>query len=300
MDTILEQTHTLFFEGPRKLSPFAIPRIMSNGAAGIISIQHGLRGPSFCVTSACASASDGIGMATHLMRAGVVDVMLAGGSEAAISPFGIGGFHRIGAYSECTEATPRPFSANRDGLIMGEGAAILILETLDHARQRGASIYGEIIGYGATADAYHVTAPTEDGSGSARAIQRALEDANIYPEAIDYVNAHGTGTPLNDAAESLAIKSALGSHAYKVPISSTKSMTGHMMGSTGALEAVFCVQAIRDGVAPPTINYTEPDEACDLDYVPNQAREIPIRTAMSNSFGFGGHNSVLVIRAFEG
>lgn len=298
--TMDEQFGTLHKNGPKTISPFGIPRIMSNGAAGTISILNGLRGPSFSVASACASGSDGIGMATLLIRTGAVDTMLAGGCEAPITALAVGAFDRIGAISHRIERTPSPFSSNRDGLIVGEGAAVLVLEQLDKARDRGASIYGEILGYGASADAYHITAPTEDGSGSAAAIRRAIADAQIALDEIDYISAHGTGTPLNDEAETRAVKLVFGQRAYKIPISSTKSMTGHMMGATGALEAVFCLQAIADGIAPPTINFTEPDPACDLDYVPNEARAMPIRTAMSNSFGFGGHNSVLILRRFEG
>ncbi len=295
-----EQIEIMQREGVRRLSPFAIPKIMSNGAAGLISIKYGLRGPCFSVASACASSSDGVGIAFHLLRSGVVDVMIAGGSEAGIHELGIGTFDKVAAYSHRSEGTPSPFSADRDGLIMGEGAAILILETLEHARRRGATIIAEIAGYAASADAYHITAPTEDGSGSGSAIKLALADARINPDEVDYVNAHGTGTDLNDVAETKAIKYALGDLAYRIPVSSTKSMTGHMMGATGAVEAMFCAQAIRDGILPPTINYHEPDPECDLDYIPNQAREVRVRTAVSNAFGFGGHNSVLVIRAFEG
>ncbi|GAB4468529.1 MAG: beta-ketoacyl-ACP synthase II [Anaerolineae bacterium] len=295
-----EQIEIMQREGVRRLSPFAIPKIMSNGAAGLISIKYGLRGPCFSVASACASSSDGVGIAFHLLRSGVADVMIAGGSEAGIHELGIGSFDKVAAYSHRSEGTPSPFSADRDGLIMGEGAAVLILETLEHAQQRGAAIIAEIAGYAASADAYHITAPTEDGSGSGSAIKLALVDARINPDEVDYINAHGTGTDLNDVAETKAIKYALGDLAYRIPISSTKSMTGHMMGATGAVEAMFCAQAIRDGILPPTINYHEPDPECDLDYIPNQAREARIRTAVSNAFGFGGHNSVLVIRAFEG
>ena len=297
--TFYEQALVLNEEGPRRINPFAIPRVMTNGAAGLISIAYGIRGPSFCVTSACASAADGLGLAAQLIRAGVVDVMIAGGSEAGVNPFGIGSFYRIGAYSSRNDHTPSPFSADRDGLVMGEGAAVLVLESLEHAQARGANILGELAGYGASSDAYHITAPTEDGSGSASAIRLALEDAKVNPQDIDYINAHGTATPLNDAAETAAIKRALGEVAYDIPISSTKSMTGHMMGATGALEAIFCVLAIRDGIVPPTINYTERDPECDLDYIPNEAREKPVRVALSNSFGFGGHNAVLVFKAFE-
>jgi 3-oxoacyl-[acyl-carrier-protein] synthase II len=300
LNSMEDQITTLYNEGARRVSPFCIPRIMANGAGGMISIRYGIQGPCFSTMSACASATDGIGIATHLMRAGVADAMLAGGAEAGVTLLGLSAFVRIGAYTRRTEHTPSPFSADRDGLVMGEGAAVLILETLEHARARGAEIYAEIVGYGASADAFHVTAPTEDGSGSALAITRALEDAGLNPEDIDYINAHGTGTPLNDESESLAVKRALGEQAYKIPISSIKSMIGHVMGATGALEAVFCTQAINDNAVPPTINYTESDEICDLDYIPNEAREIPVRVATSNSFGFGGHNGVLVFREFTG
>ncbi len=298
LETIVDQVTVLITEGPRRLSPFAIPRIMTNGASSTISIAHGIRGPALCVTSACASATDGIGIAMQLIRTGMADAIVSGGAEAGITAFGVGGFVRIGAYTSRTTCTPSPFSANRDGLVMGEGAAVLVLESLSFARSRGAEIIAELVGYGVSADAYHITAPTEDGSGSAIAIRQAMEDAHVTPEDIGYINAHGTGTPLNDAAETAALKLALGHTAYRIPVSSTKSMTGHMMGATGALEAMFCVQAIRDSVVPPTINYSERDPSCDLDYVPNQARETAVSVAMSNSFGFGGHNSVLIFKAF--
>lgn len=299
IDTFQEQTLVLAAEGARRVNPFAIPRIMTNGGAGTVSIAHGLRGPAFSVGSACASATDGIGIAAYVLRAGAADVMIVGGSEAAVTAIGIASFARIGAYTERLDHTPAPFSADRDGLVMGEGAAALVLETLEHARARGATIYAEMIGYGASSDAFHITAPTEDGAGSAAAITRALDDARIDPTDIDYISAHGTGTPLNDAAETKAVKIALGQAAYDIPMSSTKSMTGHMMGATGALEAVFCVQAIRDNVVPPTINYAEPDPECDLDCVPNEARELPVHTTLSNSFGFGGHNATLILREFS-
>ena len=300
LGTMDEQFGTLHANGPRSISPFGIPRIMSNGAAGLISITHGLRGPCFSTASACASGADGIGMSMMLLRAGVVDVMIAGGTEAPVTALAVGAFDRITAVSHREDGAPSPFSANRDGLIVGEGAAALVLETLEHAKERRASIYGEVIGYGASADAFHITAPTEDGSGSARAIQRALDDAHVTPAEIDYINAHGTGTTLNDEAETRAIKLAFGQRAYEVPVSSTKSMTGHMMGATGALEAVFCIRAICDGIVPPTINFVDKDEQCDLDYVPNHSRQKPLKIAMSNSFGFGGHNSVLIFKRFEG
>jgi 3-oxoacyl-(acyl-carrier-protein) synthase len=246
--------------------------------------------------------ADAIGLAWTLLRAGIVDVAIAGASEASITPLGVAAFDRLGAVSrrnESNPATPQPFDRDRDGLVMGEGAAVLILERLAHAKQRGAEILAELAGYAATADAYHVTAPAEDGSGGAKAIRNALQIARVNPEEISYINAHGTGTVLNDLSETRAIKKALGTTAYAIPISSTKSMTGHMMGATGALEALFCVKAIQDGVIPPTINYQTPDPECDLDYVPNQARQLPVEIAVSNAFGFGGHNAVLVLRKFR-
>lgn len=300
IDTFYEQALVLDDEGPRRISPFAIPRVMTNGAAGLISIEYGVRGPTYCVTSACASAADGLGLTSHLIRSGVIDAAIAGGSEAGITPFGIASFYRIGAYSSRDDCTPAPFSADRDGLVMGEGACILILESLEHAQARGANILAELVGYAASSDAHHITAPIEDGTGSASAIQQAMEDAKVNPDEMDYINAHGTGTPLNDAAETAAIKRALGDAAYNIPISSTKSMTGHMMGSTGALEAMFCIQAIRDNKVPPTINYTTLDPECDLDYIPNEARDVKVSIASSNSFGFGGHNAVLVLKEFTG
>jgi len=299
LNTMDEQFGALHAHGPKALSPFAIPKIMSNGAAGSISIMHGARGPSFSVASACASGADALGMAMILIRAGRVDAMIAGGAEAPITGLTVGAFDRISAASHRSNGTPSPFSADRDGLVVGEGAGVLILESLEHATKRGATIYGELAGYGSSADAHHITAPTEDGSGSATAIRQALEDAKLSPDKIQYINAHGTGTKLNDDAETKAIKIVFGPQAYKTPISSTKSMTGHMMGATGALEAVLCVQVINDGIAPPTINYSHGDEICDLDYVPNESRQIKVKAAMSNSFGFGGHNAVLIIKAFE-
>ncbi len=288
-------------EGPRRVSPFLIPMLMANGGAGLVSIDLGLKGPSFSVASACASGADGIGMAWMMLRAGMVDVVLAGAAEATITPTGIAAFDRIGAMSrrEDYSMTPQPFDKNRDGLVMGEGAAVLVLERESHARARGAEILAELAGYAATADAYHVTAPDEGGRGGAAAIRKALEVAGVALDEVGYINAHGTATPLNDVAETRAIKSAFGELAYSIPISSTKSMTGHMMGATGALEAIFCVQAVREGILPPTIHYETPDPECDLDYIPNQAREKKIDVAISNAFGFGGHNAVLVIRRWK-
>jgi 3-oxoacyl-(acyl-carrier-protein) synthase len=275
---------------------------MPNGAAGLASIDYGFQGPSFCVASACASGADGIGVALLMLKAGVVDVALAGASEATITKVGIAAFDRVGALSRRVEdyaMTPQPFDLNRDGLVMGEGAAVLVLERESFAKHRGAEILAELAGYGASADAYHITAPAEGGEGAALAIRRALESASIHLDQVDYINAHGTATQLNDLAETQAIKSVFGQLAYNIPVSSTKSMTGHMMGATGALEVIFCVEAIRDKVLPPTIHYQTPDPQCDLDYVPNQSRGAPVSVAVSNSLGFGGHNAVLVIREYN-
>lgn len=301
LKSLQDAIFTLKDEGPRRVSPFLIPMLMANGGAGLVSIDLGLKGPSFSVASACASGADGIGMAWLMLKAGMVDVVLAGAAEATVTPTGIAAFDRIGAMSrrEDYSMTPQPFDKNRDGLVMGEGAAVLVLERESHARARGAEILAELAGYAATADAYHVTAPDEQGRGGAAAIRKALEVAGVAPHEVGYINAHGTATPLNDAAETRAIKAAFGELAYSIPVSSTKSMTGHMMGATGALEAIFCVQAVREGVLPPTIHYETPDPECDLDYIPNQAREKKIDVAISNAFGFGGHNAVLVIRRWK-
>lgn len=293
---------TLKDEGPRRISPFLIPMLMPNGGAGIVAIDYGIKGPCFSVASACASGADGIGMAWLMLRAGMIDVALAGAAEATITYTGIGAFDRVGATSRRNDdysMTPQPFDKHRDGLVMGEGAAVLVLERESHARARGANILAELPGYGATADAYHVTAPLEDGAGGAAAIRQALDVAGINLDEVGYINAHGTATQLNDLSETRAIKAAFGELAYEIPVSSTKSMTGHMMGATGALEAIFCVQAVRQGVLPPTIHYQTPDPECDLDFIPNQAREKKIQIAISNAFGFGGHNAVLVVRAYR-
>ncbi|MEN8171350.1 MAG: beta-ketoacyl-ACP synthase II [Chloroflexota bacterium] len=302
LDAFGEAAITVAQDGPRKISPFIIPKMMSNGGAGMIGIAHNLKGPSFSVASACASGADGIGVAWMMMRAGLMDAAVVGAAEATITQMGVAAFDRIGAMSRCNDGsmTPQPFDKNRDGLVMGEGAGILVLERESHAKVRGAEILAELLSHANTADAFHVTAPSEDGVGGARAIELALTFAGVNADQINYINAHGTATPLNDAAETKAIKAVFGDLAYNIPVSSTKSMTGHMMGATGALEAVFCVQAIRDNVIPPTINYQTPDPECDLDYVPNQARELPVRAAVSNAFGFGGHNAVLVIKEYVG
>ncbi|OGO63453.1 MAG: beta-ketoacyl-[acyl-carrier-protein] synthase II [Chloroflexi bacterium RBG_19FT_COMBO_55_16] len=302
LNSFQDSTITVLQEGPRRINPYVIPMLMTNGAAGMIAIDYGYKGPCFSVASACASGADGIGIAWTLLRLGVIDTAIAGASEATISPVGVAAFDRVGAMSRRNEEppqTPQPFDRNRDGLVMGEGAAILVLETEARARARGVKILAELAGYAATADSFHITAPAEDGSGGARAMDLALQAAGINPEEVDYINAHGTGTQLNDLSETRAIKTAFGNLADQIPVSSTKSMTGHMMGATGALEAIFCVQAVRHDLIPPTINYQTPDPECDLDYVPNIARERPVRVALSNAFGFGGHNAVLVIREYN-
>ncbi|MGH2626251.1 MAG: beta-ketoacyl-ACP synthase II [Anaerolineales bacterium] len=301
LQTIQDMLLLLEKAGPRRLGPFVIPMFMANGASGMVGIDIGAKGPAFSVASACASGADGIGQAMWLLRNGVVDVALAGATEAPLTRLGLASFDRLGALSRRgADETPSPFAKDRDGLVMGEGAAVLVLETIDHARRRGAEILAELAGYAATADAFHVTAPAQNGGGGAKAIRFALADAEMAPDEIDYVSAHGTGTQLNDLAETHALKDSLGERAYHLPISSTKSMTGHMMGATGAVEAILCVQAIRTGIVPPTIHLDEPDPECDLDYVPNEARRHKVRAALSNAFGFGGHNAVLVIRELRG
>jgi beta-ketoacyl-acyl-carrier-protein synthase II len=296
------QSEVLRQHGLRRLSPFAIPMILIDTAAGLLSIDLGAKGPNFSTVSACASATDAIGQAFRTVQRGDARAVITGGTEATVAPLGIGLFDRLGALCRRNEppyAVPQPFDKERDGLVMGEGAAILVLEELEFARKRGARILAEIVGYGVTADASHITAPDPQGSGGAKAMACALTDAAISPDQVDYVNAHGTATELNDRIETAAIKTVFGEHAYRLAISSTKSMTGHMMGATGAVEALACVRAISDGIIPPTINYRTPDPDCDLDYVPNVARQQPVRVAISNSFGFGGHNSTLAFKAFE-
>lgn len=288
-------------DGPRKVSPFLIPMLMANGGAGMTAIEFGIKGPCFSVASACASGADGIGTALMMLRTGMIDAAVTGAAETTITSTGVAAFDRVGAMSRRNDPydmTPQPFDKNRDGLVMGEGAAVIVLERESDAKKRGANILAELAGYGATADAFHVTAPHEHGAGGAAAMQMALSSAQANLDDVGYINAHGTGTSLNDQAETRAIKAAFGDLAYKLPISSTKSMTGHMMGATGALEVLFCVQAIREGILPPTIHYETPDPECDLDYIPNKAREAKISLAISNAFGFGGHNAVLAIRKY--
>jgi len=302
ISTLLEQFSLMQRRGSRRVSPFLIPALMMNGAAGQIAITFGLQGPNLAVASACASGAHAIGEAAAIIRRGDAQIMLAGGSEAGIVPIAIAGFNVMGAIStrnDDPQRASRPFDADRDGFVLGEGAGMVVLESLEHAQARGARIYGELLGYGATSDAFHITAPAEDGKGAAMAMQKALEHAGIPPTAVDYINAHGTSTLLNDASETTAIKAVFGEHAYRLAVSSTKSMIGHLLGAAGAVEAIFCLLALRDQMLPPTINYETPDPACDLDYVPNVARQAKVNVVMSNSFGFGGHNAVLVFGRFS-
>jgi beta-ketoacyl-acyl-carrier-protein synthase II len=293
---------TNYTDGPRRVSPFLIPMLMPNGAAGMIAIDLQIKGPCFSVASACASGADGLGTAWLMLKAGMIDAALAGAAESTVCSVGVAAFDRVGAMSRRNDdysMAPQPFDKNRDGLVMGEGAAVLVLERESYAKKRGANILAELAGYGATADADHVTAPHEQGAGGAAAMRMALESAGATVDDLGYINAHGTGTSLNDQSETRAIKNAFGEKAYQIPVSSTKSMTGHMMGATGALEAIFCTQVVREGVLPPTIHYQTPDPECDLDYIPNEAREKKVDLAISNAFGFGGHNAVLAIRKYS-
>ena len=302
LNSLQEAVLTNHTEGPRRVSPFLIPMLMSNGGAGMTAIEFGIKGPCFSVASACASGSDGIGTALMMLRIGMIDAALAGAAESTITSTGVAAFDRVGAMSRSNDdysMTPQPFDKNRDGLVMGEGAAVLVLERESDAKTRGATIFAELAGYGATADAYHVTAPHKYGEGGASAIRMALSSAQANFDEVGYINAHGTGTLLNDLSETRAIKAAFGDLAYKIPIPSTKSMTGHMMGATGALETIFCVQALREGILPPTIHYQTPDPECDLDYIPNKAREVNTSLVISNAFGFGGHNAVLALRKYS-
>jgi len=286
---------------PRRISPFGIPMFMVNGGSDNVAIELGAQGPSYTPISACATGADCIGVAFDLIRLGKMDTAVAGAGEAPIFPIGIAAFDRTGACSrenDNPDRAVRPFSKNRPGLVFSEGAGVVVMEALEHAQSRGATIYGEIVGYGTNSDAFHITAPQPDGLGAANAIRMALDDARMTPDQIDYINAHGTGTGLNDGMETKAVKHVFNSRAHQVPMSSTKSMTGHAMGATAAMEAIFALLAIRDGIAPPTINLNEPDPECDLDYVPNTAREMKIEAVMSNSFGFGGHNVSLILKRY--
>ena len=299
----IEDQHTrLGKRGPGKLSPFMVPKLMMNAAAGQISMHFGLKGPSMAIASACASATNSLGEAARMIMYGHTDIMLAGGAEAAVTPLGLGGFCALKALStrnDDPEHASRPFDADRDGFILGEGAGIVVLEEYEHARARGADIYAEMAGYGATADAYHLTAPEPEGQGASEAMAEAIRSAGLDPRDINYINAHGTGTPLNDAMETAAIKRVFGDRAKHIAISSTKSETGHLLGASGGIEVIACALVIRHGVVPPTINLDTPDPECDLDYVPNVAREMPVGAALSNSFGFGGHNACVVLKRLD-
>jgi 3-oxoacyl-[acyl-carrier-protein] synthase II len=301
LTTLFEQARVLVEKGPDRVSPFLAPMMISDIAAAQISIALGVRGPNLCLTSACSSGSDAIGSAAEYIRFGNAEVMIAGGAEAIVNPLGMTAFSQLKALStrnDAPEKASRPFDKNRSGFVISEGSVVFILESMEHALGRGANIMAEIIGYGATADSFHVTQPLESGAGAAKAMQLAMKRGNVKPDEIDYVNAHGTSTQLNDAMETRAIKTALGERAYKIPISSTKSMAGHMIGCAGAIGPAVCVMTILTGTVHPTINYETPDPNCDLDYVPNTARKANAATAMTNSFGFGGHNSVLILRKF--
>ena len=300
----IEKYHKVLLEkGPGRISPFFIPMLIANLASGQIAIQFGPKGPNTCVVTACATGAHCIGDAFRAIVYGDAEAMIAGGTEANITPLTIGGFNAMKALSTRNgepEKACRPFEKNRDGFVIAEGAGVLILEELQFALRRKARIYAELVGYGYTGDAYHITAPSPEGDGAVRCMRMAIRDAKLKPEEVDHINAHGTSTPLNDFTETVAIKTVFGDHAKKVPISATKSMTGHLLGAAGSTEAIFTILAIRDGIMPPTINYEEPDPQCDLDYVPNVARRKSINVAMSNAFGFGGTNATLVFKKFEG
>lgn len=299
----LEKQHSIYLEkGPARCSPFMIPQMIVNIAGGLVAIQHNMQGPNYAIVTACASGTHSIGAAANTIKYGDADIMLAGGTEASTTPMGVAGFCALRALStrnDDPEHACRPFDKDRDGFIMASGAGVLVLEEYEHAKARGANIYCELSGFGATCDAYHMTAPTEDGKGAARAMTQAIAGAGMNPEDVDYVNAHGTSTPLNDAMETNAIKLALGEHSKKVMVSSTKSMTGHMLGAAGGVEAAICALTIKNGVVPPTINHDNPGEGLDLDYVPKVSREADIKFCLSNSLGFGGHNASIGFKKLD-
>jgi 3-oxoacyl-[acyl-carrier-protein] synthase II len=299
----LEHYHQLLLEqGPKKISPFFIPGLIANMSAGQIAIEFGAKGPNLSIETACAASCHSVGESFRLIREGKVDAMITGGSEAVVRPLGLGGFCAMRALStrnDDPQKASRPFELDRDGFVMAEGGGILVLEEMNLALERGAPVYAEVVGYGMSGDAYHVTAPEPDGGGAILCMKNAIEDAGLKPEDVEYINAHGTSTKLNDESETKAVKALFGAHAYKLAISSTKSMTGHLLGGAGAVEAIYSVLAIKHGILPPTINYEKPDPECDLDYVPNVARKANLRVAMSNSFGFGGTNASLIFKAFE-
>ena len=300
--TLMAEAETYRTKGPRKVSPFLVPMMLPDAAGGQIAIMFGMRGPNLGMNAACASGSNTIGEAAEVIRRGAADVMIAGGGEAAIIPIAIAGFAVMGALSSRNDDPPRasrPFDKHRDGFVAGEGAGVLVLESEGHAKARGAKIYGEVVGYGITNDAHHVSAPLENGAGAVECMKLALKQAGLGPKDVDYLNAHGTSTPLNDKSETAAVKTVFGEAAYDLAISSTKSMTGHLLGAAGGLEAMFAVKALCESVMPPTINYETPDPECDLDYVPNEPRRVAIDFALSNSFGFGGHNACLIFSHYE-
>lgn len=302
VETLEREIIVGYTKGYDRISPYLIPMMIPDMASGLIAIKYRFKGPNYCTVSACASSAHAIGDAFRLIRYGDADVMIVGGSEAPIIPTAVAGFSSMKALStrnDEPEKASRPFDRDRDGFVMGEGAAVLVLEEYEHAMRRGAKIYAELVGYGATADAYHITAPCVDGEGAVKCMLRALKDARLSPDEVDYINAHGTSTKLNDAVETLAIKKVFGERAYKIPVSSTKSMIGHLLGAAGAIEAVATIMTIHTGIIHPTINYENPDPECDLDYVPNEARKKEVNVAISNSFGFGGHNVCLVFKKFE-
>ncbi len=302
IETIEKQKEILLEKGPRRISPFLIPMLIINMASGLVSIRYGFQGPNTAVVTACATGTHAIGDAMRIIERDEADVMLAGGSEAAITPLGFGGFCSAKALStrnDEPEKASRPFENDRDGFVMGEGAGIVILEELEHAKRRGADIYAEVIGYGMNGDAHHITMPSPEGRGAREAMRSALDSAKLPVEQVDYINAHGTSTELNDKFETQAIKDLFGSHAKTLAVSSTKSMTGHLLGAAGAVEAIAVAKTLKEGIIPPTINYETPDPECDLDYVPNTAREQSVQIALSNSFGFGGHNAVLIMKRFQ-
>ncbi len=302
LTTLFEQTKVLLENGPSRVSPFLVPMMISDMAGAQVSITLGVKGLNLCTTSACSSGSDAIGVGYEMIKRGDTEVAIVGGSEAIINPIGISAFNALKALSTRNDApqlASRPFDAERDGFVIGEGACLLILESLDHAQKRGANILAEILAYGATADAFHITQPAEDGEGAARAMKLALNKAGLAPSDIDYIKAHGTSTPLNDRVETMAIKAVFGDYARRVPISSNKSMIGHLIGAAGAVEAAISIMAIQHGIIPPTINLTHPDPDCDLDYVPNAPRQAKVNTVLCDSFGFGGHNSVLILKKYS-
>jgi 3-oxoacyl-[acyl-carrier-protein] synthase II len=302
LETLEEQHKVMMKRGPRRVSPFFVPMMIANMASGIVSIQIGAKGPNSAAISACATGTHCVGDAFKILQRGDADVMIAGGTEATILPMAVAGFSAMGALStnnEAPEKASRPFDRDRDGFVMGEGAGVLVLETLEHAQKRGANIIAEVVGYGMTADAYHLTSPDPDGDGAKRSMLMAVKDAGLEPEDVDYINAHGTSTDYNDKFETMAIKGAFGEHAKRLAISSTKSMTGHLLGAAGGIETIATALAIKEGIVPPTINLENPDPDCDLDYVPNEARKMRVRVALSNSLGFGGHNATIALKEYQ-